>query len=218
MKMSKKINLVLVSVLAILFMGGCSKKSDVGFDDTKVTEKAAPASGSQVEKKDSTGFGADKSVAEDSSDVSNKGTTTDSTVESVAKKDGEPSYINVVDSEIDGQTISLKSIHFAFDKFNLTDKMRVITKENYKIIDSVIAKKPSVKIKLEGNCDEWGTDEYNYALGLKRAKTVKDALVSDGIDSSKIVLVSFGESNPLCTEKSENCWKKNRRTDYKLLP
>jgi len=73
-------------------------------------------------------------------------------------------------------------------------------------------------IKLEGNCDEWGTDEYNYALGLKRAKTAKDALVADGVDAQKIIMVSFGESNPICTQKNTTCWKMNRRVDYRLLP
>ena len=128
------------------------------------------------------------------------------------------SYINVVESEIDGESVSLKSVHFQFDKFNITDNMGVIVKENYKVVSDITNKNTNVKIKLEGNCDEWGTDEYNYALGLKRAKTIKDSLVEDGISADKIVLVSFGESNPVCSDKSDKCWKKNRRVDYRLLP
>ena len=73
-------------------------------------------------------------------------------------------------------------------------------------------------VKVEGNCDEWGTDEYNYALGLKRAKVVKDALIADGISESKISVVSFGESNPVCADKTKECWSKNRRAEYKPLP
>ncbi len=73
-------------------------------------------------------------------------------------------------------------------------------------------------IKIEGNCDEWGSDEYNFALGLKRTSSVKKALVSQGVDEKRITMVSYGESNPVCAEKSRDCWAKNRRVDFKLLP
>ena len=73
-------------------------------------------------------------------------------------------------------------------------------------------------LKLEGNCDEWGSDEYNFALGLKRANAVKDELLNNGVASERITLVSYGSSNPVCTEKTQECWSKNRRVDFKLLP
>ena len=130
----------------------------------------------------------------------------------------EDKYINKTISIIDGEKIILKSIHFKFDDYHLTDDMLQIANSNAAKIDNVIAKKPNVKIKLEGNCDEWGTDEYNYALGLKRAKTVKKSLIDNGISADKIVIVSYGESNPICNEHTISCWKQNRRVDYKLLP
>ena len=135
-----------------------------------------------------------------------------------ASADAELSFINIVTSSVNGQDVALKSVHFAFDKYSLSDTMRKIEKDNYAVISPIANENSNLKIKIEGNCDEWGTDEYNYALGLKRAKIVKDALVSDGISASKITLVSFGESNPLCTDKTEKCWKQNRRVDHKLLP
>jgi len=63
-----------------------------------------------------------------------------------------------------------------------------------------------------------GSDEYNYALGLKRAKSAKEALVSrGGINPSKIIIVSYGESSPLCTrDYSEECLSKNRRVEFKI--
>ncbi len=127
-------------------------------------------------------------------------------------------YINVVTSTVNGKDIALKSVHFSFDKYTLSDTMRTIEKENYQVISPIADANTNLKIKLEGNCDEWGTDEYNYALGLKRAKAIKDTLVNDGISADKIVLVSLGESNPVCADKTELCWKKNRRVDHKLLP
>jgi len=73
------------------------------------------------------------------------------------------------------------------------------------------------RIKIEGNCDEFGTDEYNYALGLKRAKSVRDSMTSQGINTSNMVMVSFGESNPTCTNSTDSCYGKNRRVDLRLI-
>ncbi|WP_419769332.1 MAG: OmpA family protein [Candidatus Marinarcus sp.] len=120
---------------------------------------------------------------------------------------------NGIYAMIDGKKVFLESVYFAFDKFDLSPSMREITKSNATKLSAYAG-----KIKVEGNCDEWGTDEYNYALGLKRAKAVKDALVADGIDSANISLISFGESNPVCTDKNAACWTKNRRAEHRLLP
>lgn len=109
----------------------------------------------------------------------------------------------------------LPTVYFDFDKYNIKPEMQ-------EKIDAAAelgkTGAKSFKVKLEGNCDEWGSDEYNFALGLKRAKAVKDALVADGIDASRISMVSYGESNPVCTEHTKECWAKNRRVDFKLLP
>jgi len=126
--------------------------------------------------------------------------------------------VNSVQSDVDGKVVLLESVHFGFDKYKLSDKMREVTTSNYTKIDDTVQSYDGLKIKLEGNCDEWGSDEYNYALGLKRAKATKDALVADGINAKRIVMVSYGESNPICTQRNAACWKMNRRVDYRLLP
>jgi peptidoglycan-associated lipoprotein len=79
-----------------------------------------------------------------------------------------------------------------------------------------LAMSTSSQIKIEGNCDEFGTDEYNYALGLKRAKAVKDSLAAQGVSTGKTVIVSFGESSPVCTEPNDTCYDRNRRVDIRL--
>ena len=71
-----------------------------------------------------------------------------------------------------------------------------------------------MKIVLEGNCDERGTNEYNLALGMKRALEVKKALMRLGIDESRIEVISFGEERPICTEQDESCYALNRRVDF----
>jgi peptidoglycan-associated lipoprotein len=115
-------------------------------------------------------------------------------------------------SELESQ---MGSVYFAFDKFNIDADASSSIKENATLATS---KATDFMIKLEGNCDEWGSDEYNFALGLKRANAVKNEMVADGVDASRITMVSYGESNPTCTEKTRECWAKNRRVDFKLLP
>ena len=70
------------------------------------------------------------------------------------------------------------------------------------------------EIRVEGNTDEWGNDEYNFALALKRASSARDALVSNGVPAETVKLVSYGESKPVCSEKTKECWQKNRRVDF----
>ncbi len=130
---------------------------------------------------------------------------------------GENSTVNSSTNELSMNAIESKlpTIYFAFDKYNITPEMQE------KIDAAAEVGKTGVKsfnVKLEGNCDEWGSDEYNFALGLRRANAVKKALVADGIDASRISMVSYGKSNPVCTAHTKDCWAKNRRVNFKLLP
>ena len=109
----------------------------------------------------------------------------------------------------------VNNIYFSFDKFTLSASAKEKLDQNVANFNEMNG---NYNIKVEGNCDEWGTDQYNYALGLKRANEVKKYLKSQGIDENKMSLVSYGESNPVCSSHNQNCWKKNRRADIKLLP
>ncbi|KIM10223.1 MAG: hypothetical protein KU37_11240 [Sulfuricurvum sp. PC08-66] len=111
---------------------------------------------------------------------------------------------------------TLGTIYFDYDKFAVRSDMRPILEKNSEIFKK--AETQSYRIKVEGNCDEWGSDEYNYALGLKRAASVQEALKAEGISEERITLVSYGEANPLCADKTQECWSQNRRVDFKLLP
>ena len=114
-----------------------------------------------------------------------------------------------------GLEMQMKSVHFAFDQFTLTSETHEKVKSNAGL---ATGKASNYMLKIEGNCDEWGSDEYNYALGLKRANTVKSALIEEGVAAERISMVSYGESNPVCTDKTKECWAENRRVDFKLLP
>ncbi len=87
------------------------------------------------------------------------------------------------------------------------------------VIDESVQKikNSHMKVLLEGNTDEFGTGEYNFALGLKRALSVKRALIVKGIPKEMIKIVSYGETKPACQEKAKECYRKNRRVNIKVV-
>ncbi len=120
-----------------------------------------------------------------------------------------------IDQIISNLKGDLGSIYFDFDSFSIRPDMQSVVSNDVNVLNRQEAR--DLTIKIEGNCDEWGTDEYNMALGLKRAATVKQALISRGVNPNKIQTVSYGKNNPVCTEKTKSCWSKNRRVDFNLL-
>jgi len=106
-------------------------------------------------------------------------------------------------------------IYFNFDKYNIRpDQMPKVQK-----LAELIKNNPNnYTVRIEGNCDEWGTEEYNYALGLKRANIVKQALIKLGVNPKKLTVISYGELNPVCTAHAPWCWKLNRRDNFTYLP
>ena len=113
---------------------------------------------------------------------------------------------------INGQRVLIEHVYFAFDKYNLTSENKEKATSNASKLSALTA---DTTVTVSGNTDEWGSDEYNYALGLKRANSVKDVLVANGVVAN-VSLVSLGESSPVCTEKTKDCWAKNRRVEHEL--
>lgn len=108
----------------------------------------------------------------------------------------------------------VQNVYFDFDKFSIRLDMQSVINQNASIFNQA----GNYKVMVEGNCDEWGSDEYNYALGVKRAKAAKDALIAQGIAADRIEITSNGESKPVCTEKTKSCDAQNRRDEFRLLP
>jgi peptidoglycan-associated lipoprotein len=104
----------------------------------------------------------------------------------------------------------LPDIHFNFDKYAIRpDAARMLEASA-----AWLKVNPKVLVLIEGHCDERGTSEYNAALGEQRAKTTMNYLVSRGVASKRIAVVSYGEHRPQCDQHSEACWAKNRRSHF----
>jgi peptidoglycan-associated lipoprotein len=108
----------------------------------------------------------------------------------------------------------LQDIHFDFDKYNIRPGDAKILDANAGWLKS----NPNHLVLIEGHCDERGTNEYNLALGERRAKSTMNYLVSQGVQANRITIISYGEERPVCTEKTEACWAKNRRSHFLVKP
>jgi peptidoglycan-associated lipoprotein len=127
-------------------------------------------------------------------------------VESVMSSDIKSAYA-------EGKEGMFADIMFEYDKYDVKESY----KSELQAVAAWMTKNSSAKVSVEGHCDERGTNEYNLALGDRRAKAVKDYLVSLGVLSSRIETISYGEEKPVCTEQSEECWAKNRRAHFVIL-
>ena len=113
-------------------------------------------------------------------------------------------------SAASGDVIALERVNFNFDQYDLTVNARKALDQNAQCLQEA----PEVGVILEGHCDERGTQEYNLALGEKRANTVKSYLKNLGIDTKRMQTRSKGENEPVCRQATEECWGQNRRVEF----
>ena len=108
----------------------------------------------------------------------------------------------------------LTDVFFDFDKYD-------IRPGDAKVLDANatwLKTNPNHLVLIEGHCDERGTNEYNLALGERRAKSTMNYLVSQGVQANRITIISYGEERPQCAEKNDGCWGKNRRAHFLVKP
>jgi peptidoglycan-associated lipoprotein len=108
------------------------------------------------------------------------------------------------------ENAALKDVYFDFDKYDIRPGDAKILDENSTWLKS----NANMLVLIEGHCDERGTNEYNLALGERRAKATMNYLVTQGIQANRITIISYGEERPVCTEKSESCWQRNRHAHF----
>jgi peptidoglycan-associated lipoprotein len=104
----------------------------------------------------------------------------------------------------------VRDAYFDYDKADIRPDARVALSTTA----DFLKKYPSIKVIIEGHCDERGSTEYNLGLGDRRANAVKQYLVSLGVSADRLSTVSFGKEKPFCTEHNEACWQQNRRGHF----
>ena len=109
---------------------------------------------------------------------------------------------------------ALHDVFFDFDKSDIRPDAARTLDTNLDWIKS----NPTALILIEGHCDERGTNAYNLALGDRRAKATRDYLMARGVTSERITVISYGEERPVCIERNESCWAKNRRAHFLTKP
>ena len=108
------------------------------------------------------------------------------------------------------QMATLKDVRFDFDRYDIRPEDAKLLDANAKWLKA----NGSVQVLIEGHCDERGTQEYNLALGDRRAKAAQTYLMSQGVSGNRLRVISYGEDHPLCAAHDESCWQMNRRDHF----
>ncbi len=123
---------------------------------------------------------------------------------------GTPASTTISDEEL-ARLLSSYTLHFGFDDATLTPESRQLLEK----IAEVLRSRTDVHVRIEGNCDDRGTQEYNMALGQRRADAAKQALADLGVSADRIQTISWGFNHPVATGHDEQAWAMNRRDDIK---
>ena len=156
------------------------------------------------------GCGKKSEVETDPAAGADTGETTEEVPEAVVPEEVEtvvdegPDYVN-----LDPADYGVGDVFFAFDQYDLDDDSMGVLSRNARIL-----KEAGVVVLISGHCDERGTIEYNLALGEKRARAVRDYLVSLGVPAGQLKVTSYGESKPFAMGSNEDAWARNRRAHF----
>ncbi|MBI5663471.1 MAG: peptidoglycan-associated lipoprotein Pal, partial [Nitrospirae bacterium] len=122
----------------------------------------------------------------------------------------------VIESALPAEDLTksiFKDVLFDYDKYDIKPEARPA-------LDAVAAylgSNKGINIVVEGHCDDRGTNEYNLALGERRAKSAKNYLTSLGVSPDRMIIITFGEEKPVCTAQNEACWQQNRRAHFVIV-
>ncbi|MCL2760371.1 MAG: peptidoglycan-associated lipoprotein Pal [Desulfuromonadales bacterium] len=194
--MSKRIiGLLIFLCSATLLLSGCPKQvatsSDNGIDSSSSTSVVKPAS---ENNNGNNGLG--------------KSNVNEETVSSADIKEEAPGTGS--ETAKNQNELSLQTIHFEFDSYILSQAARDILYKNAQYL----LKRYNGNVRLEGHTDERGSDEYNLALGEKRAKSAMNYLITLGVPANRMSVISYGKEKPVDPASNEEAWAKNRRVDF----
>jgi peptidoglycan-associated lipoprotein len=196
---------LVVLCIATVVSGGCAKKDVVKSDD-KLNQPSAQAVSPAPAVPESAGSQNAPAGSAAREPMTETPTREAAVKQETAKEMTTGQAAGALESE-------LQKIYFNFDSAALSDAARASLSKNYELL----AKQPSVKLQIEGNCDERGSDEYNLALGERRAKAAKDYLVNLGVPADRISVISYGEEKPADAGHDEAAWAKNRRDEFVII-
>ena len=181
-------SLAVILMAGMLLLGGCAKQSE-----ESMTPEPAPVAQGPTPEEIAAQKAAEEKAAADALAAAKRAEEEKAEQERAAKAAAGP-----------------KPIYFDFDRSFIRDDAKAIMKANAQWLKA----NPKVKVRIEGNCDERGTIEYNQALGQRRAAAAKKYLTDLGVSSKRISLISYGKEKPICTQSNEDCWQQNRRADF----
>lgn len=122
-----------------------------------------------------------------------------------------PATTTQSDEELFNQ--SVQDVYFDYDKADLRPESQQALARAAQFLNQ----HPTWRVKIEGNCDERGSTEYNLTLGEERANAAKQALTQGQVSADRLQTISYGKEKPVCTESTEDCWQKNRHDHFVLL-
>jgi peptidoglycan-associated lipoprotein len=192
---TQTVGMILVVSCGLLFAGGCAKHAMVSKDES-IAPAAAAAAKPPVKTEEV------KTEA-----VKAQPVTEASAKESAALKG------NISAAERKRLVAGLEKVYFDFDAYKLSDQARATLVNDAELL----RKAPVAKVRIEGNCDERGSDEYNLALGERRAKTAMQYLVTMGIPANDLSAISYGKEKPADPGHDEAAWGKNRRDELVVV-
>jgi peptidoglycan-associated lipoprotein len=122
-----------------------------------------------------------------------------------------PATTTPSDEELFNQNV--QDIYFDYDKADLRPEAQQALARAAQFLNQ----HPTWRVKIEGNCDERGSTEYNLTLGEERANAARQALTQANVSADRLQIISYGKEKPVCTESTEDCWQKNRHDHFELL-
>lgn len=184
--------LLMVVICGAFLAGGCAKKELVKGEEAAPMAKSADQS-------------AAKGPTSDQKQLPDQQQTTEPT--RTAKQ--EP--LQQKQSTQPDAAASLENLYFDYDSYVLSPAARESLNRS---AENLLKKNPSLRVQVEGNCDERGSDEYNLALGEKRARAAYNYLVTLGVPAARLSVISYGEEKPADPGHDEAAWAKNRRVEF----
>lgn len=197
----KIIGMIMVIGCAAVFAGGCAKNGVV-----KQDEQIAPPTAKAAEQKQSDAAAEAAAKAKEAAAV---------------KEEAVKAQPVTADATADGKAAAnaaatekgLETVYFDFDSYILQDGAKAALSADYAWLKG----HPKAKVQIAGNCDERGSDEYNLALGEKRARTALSYLTAMGIPADQLTTISYGKEKPAVDGHDEQSWSKNRRDEFVIL-